>query len=111
MLADFIGTRIPAVLTLNLMDVAEQKGIKIDTAKLSAQLDIPVIGFVAAERKRYPALKEQLAQALQHPQTMNQDVLMQHYRADAALDFAARAAKQPADGIYTPEKQAIRDLE
>lgn len=27
---------------------------------------------------------------------MNQDVLMQHYRAD---------------GIYTPEKQAIRDLE
>ena len=102
MLADFIGTRIPAVLTLNLMDVAEQKGIKIDTAKLSAQLDIPVIGFVAAERKRYPALKEQLAQALQHPQTMNQDVLMQHYRADAALDFAARAAKQPADAIYTP---------
>ena len=36
---------------------------------------------------------------------------MQHYRADAALDFAARAAKQPADGIYTPEKQAIHDLE
>ena len=111
MLADFIGTRIPAVLILNLMDVAEQKGIKIDTAKLSAQLGIPVIGFVAAERKRYPALKEQLAQALQHPQTMNQDVLMQYYRADAALDFAARAAKQPADGIYTTEKQAILDLE
>lgn len=57
MLADFIGTRIPAVLILNLMDVAEQKGIKIDTVKLSAQLGIPVIGFVAAERKRYPALK------------------------------------------------------
>ena len=111
MLADFIGTRIPAVLILNLMDVAEQKGIKIDTAKLSAQLGIPVIGFVAAERKRYPSLKEQLAQALQHPQILNQDVLMQHYRADAALDFAARAAKQPADGIYTPEKQAILDLE
>ena len=111
MLADFIGTRIPAVLILNLMDVAEQKGIKIDTTKLSAQLGIPVIGFVAAERKRYPALKEQLAQALQHPQTLNQDVLMQYYRADPALDFAARTAKQPADGIYTPEKQAIRDLE
>ena len=111
MLADFIGTRIPAVLILNLMDVAEQKGIKIDTAKLSAQLGIPVIGFVAAERKRYPSLKEQLAQALQHPQILNQDVLMQHYRADTALDFAVRAAKQPADGIYTPEKQAILDLE
>lgn len=52
MLADFIGTLIPAVLILNLMDVAEQKGVKIDTAKLSARLDIPVIGFVAADRKR-----------------------------------------------------------
>lgn len=63
MLADFIGTRIPAVLILNLMDVAEQKGVKIDTAKLSARLGIPVIGFVAADRKRYPALKAQLADA------------------------------------------------
>ncbi len=111
MLADFIGTRIPAVLILNLMDVAAQKGIKIDTAKLSAQLGIPVIGFVAAERKGYPALKEQLVKALQHPQIIRQDVLMHHYHNDAALDFAAMAAKQPADGIYTSEKQAIRDLE
>ncbi len=111
MLADFIGTRIPAVLILNLMDVAAQKGIQIDTAKLSAQLGIPVIGFVAAERKGYPALKDQLVKALQNPQILRQDVLMQYYRADAALDFAALAAKQPADGIYTQEKQAIHELE
>ena len=111
MLADFVGTRIPAVLILNLMDVAEQKGIQIDTAKLSAQLGIPVIGFVAADRKRYPALKEQLAQAVSHPQQINQEPLMRHYRADRALDFAAKAARQPADGIYTQEKLAVCDLE
>ena len=91
MLADFIGTRIPAVLILNLMDVAEQKGVKIDTAKLSARLGIPVIGFVAADRKRYPALKAQLA--------------------DAALGFASLADSQEKSSVYTQEKQAILALE
>lgn len=111
MLADFIGTLIPAVLILNLMDVAEQKGVKIDTAKLSARLDIPVIGFVAADRKRYPALKAQLADAAAKKQLLREDALMQYYRADAALGFAALADSQEKSSVYTQEKQAILALE
>ncbi len=34
MYTDFIGLNIPAVLILNLMDVAENKGIHIDIQKL-----------------------------------------------------------------------------
>ena len=111
MLADFIGTRIPAVLILNLMDVAEQKGVKIDTAKLSARLGIPVIGFVAADRKRYPALKAQLADAAAKKPLLREDALMQYYRADAALGFAALADSQEKSSVYTQEKQAILALE
>lgn len=111
MLADFIGTRIPAVLILNLMDVAEQKGVKIDTAKLSARLGIPVIGFVAADRKRYPALKAQLADAAAKKQLLREDALMQYYRADAALGFAALADSQEKNSVYAQEKQAILALE
>ena len=106
MLADFIGTRIPAVLILNLMDVAEQKGVKIDTAKLSARLGIPVIGFVAADRKRYPALKAQLADAAAKKQLLREDALMQYYRADAALGFAALADSQEKSSVYTQEKRS-----
>ena len=111
MLADFIGTQIPAVLILNLMDVAEQKGVQIDTAKLSQRLGIPVIGFVAADRKRYPGLKTQLADALQKKRLLDQEPLMQHYRADAALHFAALAAEKTGPSVYTPEKQAVLALE
>lgn len=111
MLADFIGTRIPAVLILNLMDVAEQKGVKIDTSKLSARLGIPVIGFVAADRKRYPALKALLANAAAKKQLLREDALMQYYRADAALGFAALADSQEKNSVYTQEKQAILALE
>ena len=31
MLADFEGTKVPAVLVLNMMDVAKGQGISIDT--------------------------------------------------------------------------------
>ena len=35
MLADFVGTKVPAVLVLNMMDVAQRQGITIDINKLS----------------------------------------------------------------------------
>ena len=110
MLADFIGTRIPAVLILNLMDVAEQKGVRIDTAKLEKRLGIPVIGFVAADRRRYPDLKARLARAAAERRQLRQDDLMNLYRADGTLNFA-QLAGQFSDGIYTPEKQALLRLE
>lgn len=31
MLADFAGTKVPAILVLNMMDVVEGQGIRIDT--------------------------------------------------------------------------------
>jgi ferrous iron transport protein B len=38
----------PMVVALNMMDVAERKGIKIDTAKLEKLLGVPVIPTIAA---------------------------------------------------------------
>lgn len=58
MVADFIGIKLPVLLILNMMDVAEQKGIEIHTGILQEKLGIPVIGFVAAENRGYGNLKE-----------------------------------------------------
>jgi Fe2+ transport system protein B len=54
MLADFVGVRMPVMLVLNMMDVAEAAGKKIDAAAIEKLLGIPVLGFSAAETKRYP---------------------------------------------------------
>lgn len=35
MLADFVGMQVPAILVLNMMDVAKGQGITIDTEALS----------------------------------------------------------------------------
>lgn len=48
---------IPCVVVLNMMDVAEKRGIKIDTAALSAALELPVVPSIANQSSGDAALK------------------------------------------------------
>ncbi len=50
----------PTVLALNMMDVAQKRGLIIDTAKLQAELGIPVIEAVAIQPTGGTALVAQL---------------------------------------------------
>ena len=60
MLADFAPLGAPAVLLLNMMDVAADKEKTIDAALLEERLGIPVVPFVAANRKEYAAFYQAL---------------------------------------------------
>ena len=111
MFADYIGTNTPVVLILNLMDVAEKKGIHIDTKKFSERLGIPVIGFVASETKRYGELKEQLASAIDAGKIADAAPLMECYRKDTGISFNDMVEKQKESRLFTKEKLAVCELE
>lgn len=111
MFTDFIGMNIPALLILNLMDVAKAKGIQVDVDKLQEKLGIPVMGFVAADMKQYGRLKEQIASAITTPQCVDVSLLTKYYEADESISFDALVDQQESGGIYSKEKAAIRDLE
>lgn len=64
MLADFVGTNVPSVLVLNMMDVAKGQGITIDTEELSRRLGVPVVPMSAICKKDYRALYESIETAL-----------------------------------------------
>ncbi len=51
---------LPMVLTLNMCDAAERRGIRIDVAKLQEGLGIPVVQTVAVRRNGAEALVKQL---------------------------------------------------
>ena len=111
MFTDFIGMNIPALLILNLMDVAKAKGIQVDVDKLQEKLGIPVMGFVAADMKQYGRLKEQIANAITVPQCVDVSLLTKYYEADESISFNSIVEQQESGGIYSKEKAAIRDLE
>ncbi len=79
MMADYAGIKVPAVLVLNLMDVAKQKGMTIDTEALSKKLGIPVIPFVAADKKGYDGLKKDLSNALAEKKSMSAEVFEEQF--------------------------------
>jgi ferrous iron transport protein B len=54
---------VPFVLALNMSDEAKARGIRIDVARLSAELGVPVVETVAVERKGLRALGEALEDA------------------------------------------------
>ncbi len=50
----------PAVLALNMIDIAERQGLRIDVDALSAELGMPVVGTVATRRKGVAELVGQI---------------------------------------------------
>ena len=65
MLADFVGTKMPAMLVLNMMDVAREQGIQIDIKRLSDKLGILVVPMSAIRKKDYKQLYEAIEEGLQ----------------------------------------------
>ena len=67
MVAEFAALDKPAVLLLNMMDVAKAQKKEIDHKMLAERLGIPVLPFTAAESKGYDELKALLAKELESP--------------------------------------------
>lgn len=79
MLADYAGINTPAILLLNMVDVAESKGIKVDPQILEQRLGIPVLPFIASRLKNYPWFKEALKDAVDNPRYINKEKLDDYY--------------------------------
>ena len=67
MVAEFAQLNKPAVLVLNMMDVAKAQKKEIGHELLQQRLGIPVLPFTAAEGKGYDELKALLAKELESP--------------------------------------------
>jgi ferrous iron transport protein B len=58
--------KIPLVIALTMVDVAEKQSLAIDTKKLSELLQVPVVEVRAAQKKGIEELAEQVFQATQN---------------------------------------------
>lgn len=101
MLADFVGTKVPAVLVLNMMDVAKGQGISIDTDALSRKLGIPVVPMSAIRKKDYRGLYESIENALAQKPVIAGDTMS---TAKEKMDYI----DDLLDGVITAEKDASR---
>ncbi len=89
---------IPCVLALNMVDVAEKSGLRLDPAKISEEIGIPVVPMQASARRGIVELKQALR--LPHSVVAEPVWLANHQDPDTARRiFIARlcelAARRP----------------
>ena len=104
MLADFVGIRIPVMLVLNMMDVAEAAGKKIDVAAIEKRLGVPVLGFSAAETERYPEFFKKMVSAIKTPVCLDSGSLREELVSGGELG-------EKTDDIISRIEAALGDFE
>lgn len=94
----------PMVVALNMIDMAERDGLKIDTAKLSAELGVPVVSTVAVRKRGLDELKDALAglvtgDAPKAPPVHDADIM--HFQREARRIAGAAIVAQPRARAFT----------
>lgn len=56
-----MGTRMPVVMALNMIDIVEKRGMKLDVGRLSERLGIPIIEVSGREGRGLDALMQAVA--------------------------------------------------
>ena len=111
MLADFVGTKVPAVLVLNMMDVAQGQGITVDVNKLSEKLGIPVVPMSAIRKKDYQTLYSVIERSLNQKSVIHSDSLSSAREKmqfiDTLLDNVLTTSKTVKKAFTNFDKKAL----
>lgn len=101
----------PLLVALNMMDVAEAHGMKIDTQALADQLGCPVVAVVAVEERGVHELQQRIAQALTQPIRPTAEITYDTTLEGAIAELTPQLAAPIAASGDPPRWLATRLLE
>lgn len=93
-----IEQQIPTVIALNMVDMAEKSGLRLDPAKLSEELGVPVVPLQASAGKGIIELKQALRfpfPAAPHPAWLHGAADPENARRDFIRNLCDLAARRP----------------
>jgi ferrous iron transport protein B len=98
-----IALGLPIVVALNMVDLAERDGLKLDAEALERELGVPVVSTVAVRRRGLDALKERMGEMVKGVTRIRPSAGVQH---DIVL--LQRRARQIATAVTVSETAARR---
>jgi ferrous iron transport protein B len=102
---EVLRLRRPTILALNMMDIARQRGLEIDTIRLQAELGIPVIETVAVKTGGGEALVTQLDRlAAQEMHAASAEAF--NAENSATLEETQREVRRILDAVITRQGDA-----
>jgi ferrous iron transport protein B len=82
--------RLPMVVALNMVDLAETSGIRVDAAKLSRELGCPVVPVVARSGRGVDRLQEQIERIVAAPERAERPAVPERLCGCSGCPFQAR---------------------
>lgn len=98
-----IALGLPIVVALNMVDLAERDGLKLDPEALERELGVPVVATVAVRRRGLDALKDRMAEVVKGVTKIRPSPGVEH---DIVL--LQRRARQIATAVTVSETAARR---
>jgi ferrous iron transport protein B len=92
----------PTVVALNMIDVAKNRGLSIDVARLARQLGVPVVPIQANRRTGVPQLRAALAKAVANPAAAPESPFPEAFRAEVARLESSLAEHRNGPGESQP---------
>jgi ferrous iron transport protein B len=102
---------LPVILALNMVDLVERLGMKVDAAGLSKKFGVPVIGINARKGKGVPELKEALATDLstERERIFDVEAILPEFVHDAQQVLGINSKYRAWLIANTPEYELIAD--
>jgi ferrous iron transport protein B len=92
----------PTVLAVNMLDVAQSRGISLDLTRLQQQLGIPVVGIQAHRRIGIADLKVALARAVEDKPAQRETIFPRVFEEETSRVQAKCGLISAADGRKAP---------
>ena len=102
---------VPLLVVLNMTDVAQAKGMRIDASALATQLGCPVVAVVASQGKGIDELKDALLDAARRQTRATTRLAYDSAIETATARLVEVLAAQPAAARINPRWLAVRLLE
>lgn len=87
---------VPVIVALNMIDVAQGQGLKIDVDKLSQQLGVPVVPIQANKGRGLDQLKSAIAKVLQQPSCPSGPTFPETFENEVSRLHRVAGAQEPA---------------
>jgi ferrous iron transport protein B len=98
-----IALGLPIVVALNMVDLAERDGLKLDPEALERELGVPVVATVAVRKRGLDMLKDRLGEVVRNVHAVRPGAGVQH-----DIVVLQRRARQIATAVTISETAARR---
>lgn len=98
--AQLLEMRVPMMVVVNMLDIAQNHGMQVDLNELECELGCPVVGVVASRGQGVRNLCRSISEFLKHPAVpplkLSYGAEIDKAAADVARELAAAGTRHPA---------------